>query len=107
MAEHRIVINGTPVDFTCENWRFKTNLAKGHSHGASPAPGSVFAQPLVSHQGYTLWLEHVIEKNSGAECFWLMWYEAGGSPTIPASSVLDASEIKEMTSRLASFIQVP
>jgi hypothetical protein len=100
---HRI--NGAA--YTCENLRYGTNTGKGYAHGPSQASGSVFAQPLVIHNGYSLWLEHVTEKATSAETFWLMWYDPNGSPTIPLSGVFDAPDIQEMASRLAAFIQVP
>jgi hypothetical protein len=102
-ARHRI--NGT-VDYTCENVGYVTNVSKGYVHGRGQARGSVFRQSLIRHGGYSLWLEHVTEKASGADTFWLMWYH-GGIPTIPLSGVLDASDIQTMAGRLASFIQVP
>jgi hypothetical protein len=36
-----------------------------------------------------------------------MWHDQNGDPTIPLSGVFDAADIREMSSRLASFIQVP
>jgi hypothetical protein len=97
-------INGMP--YTCENSRFMTNINKGHSHGPHAAGGSVFPTPLISH-GYSLWLEHVLDKNDSSEYFWLMWYDAKGTPTIPASGVFGKNELRDITRRLADFIQVP
>ena len=103
-ARHRV--NGT-IPYTCENAGYATNIAKGYPHGPGQAAGSVFDQALVGgHSGYSLWLEYVTEKATGADTFWLMWYD-GGTPTIPLSGVFDASDIQTMASRLASFIKVP
>jgi hypothetical protein len=98
--------NGSPLNFTCENGRFKTNLEKGVSHGPSQAMGSVFPTPLVlvSHSSYTLWLEHVVEKETGDECYWLMWYDASGKPTIPMSGIFHKDQLADMTRQLASFV---
>lgn len=96
--------------FTCSNRRFYTNTAKGKRHGRGRAAGSVFGQPLVSSNGYTLWLEHVIERvkgrAQGKETFWLMWYDPDGSPTIPMSGVISVDQVKEMASRLSTFIDL-
>ena len=81
-ARHRI--NGT-VPYTCENAGYKTNITKGSPHGLNQVRGSVFDHELVAHGSYTLWLEHVTHKASGAETFWLMWYDSG-IPTIPLRS---------------------
>lgn len=60
-------VNGNP--FTCENKRFKTNVAKGYAHGQAAAKGSVFPTALISGSGYSLWLEHVVDKEEESE--WL------------------------------------
>ena len=91
--------------FTCSNRNYQTNITKGKRHGSGQAKGSVFDQPLVSNH-YTLWLEYVTEKNSDQERFWLMWYDADGSPTIPLSGVLSASQLKDMSGRLTDFIRL-
>ena len=97
-------LNGIP--FTCSNRRFHTNADKGKPHGSGQTRGSVFDLPLVSSNGYTLWLEYVIDKTNASETFWLMWYDSAGSPTIPLSSVISADQMKDMTSRLADFIKL-
>jgi hypothetical protein len=100
-------LNG--IAYTCRNRRYQTNIGRNgsHPHGAGQAMGSVFPHWLVNHNGYSLWLEHVFEPTTGAEWFWLMWYDPNGDPTIPLSGVFDAADIQEMVGRLASFIQVP
>ncbi|HUZ72960.1 MAG TPA: hypothetical protein VMU87_08235 [Stellaceae bacterium] len=102
-TDHRIDQNGQRLNFTCENRRYLTDINKGKPHGAGFAKGSVFDSSLITHGSYTLWLEHVLEKGTGAETYWLMWYD-GGRPTIPLSGVLDKSEIQEMSRQLASFV---
>ncbi len=93
--------------FTCGNYRFETDTLKGHPHGTDQSPGSVFEQPLIEHDGYSLWLEHVRGKRGDSDCYWLMWYDLEGSPTIPLSGVFDASDIQTLAARLAAFILVP
>jgi hypothetical protein len=93
-------------EFTCSNSRFHTDITKGKRHGARKSRGSVFPEPLENSNGYTLWLEHVIDKRNATETFWLMWYDPNGSPTIAESSVIPADRIKEMVSRLAGFIDL-
>jgi len=74
----------------CHNRRFRTNTEKGHAHAPySNTRGSVFQEPLIESNGYTLWLEHVIEHESEDDDFyWLMWYDESGRCTIRASGVL-------------------
>jgi len=47
-----------------------------HRHGERArqrnGAGSVFPNPLINHGGYTLWLEHVVEKGGGTDLFRLM-----------------------------------
>ena len=93
--------------FTCANSRFQTNTRKPFPHGEGVAGGSVFEKPLAkTEQGDSLWLEHVLAKD-GAEAFWLMWYDQDGNPTIPLSGVMSADEVREMSSRLARFMELP
>ena len=105
--DHRIEQNGQRVDYTCENRRFRTDIAKGQSHGQHPTRGSVFAEPLAGGQGpdeYSLWLEHVISTDDpDDECYWLMWY-CNGSPTIPLSGILHRDDIANMQRLFAAFI---
>ena len=103
--DRRCVISGQLVNFTCENVRFKTNVAKGQSHGSSAALGSVFSQPLVSYAGGTLWLEHVVDKEDPREpYYWLMHYDSSGMPTIPLSAVINKTDLQHMASLMASLI---
>lgn len=102
MSDHRITEpDGSKIDYTCENRRFKTNRNKGYSHGSKgEAKGSVLQGPLHDGGSYSLWIEHVIEKGSDSQVFWLMWYNEG-VPTIPASGVLDAEDLDKIISNLA------
>lgn len=99
--DHRIARpDGEKIDYTCENRRYKTNVEKGYPHGREGrARGSVTPEPLHDGGSYSLWLEHVIEKNTGKKVFWLMWYRQG-KPTIPASGILDADDLGEMIQNL-------
>jgi hypothetical protein len=42
----------------------------------------------------------VIEKKTGREVFWLMWYN-DGAPTIPASGVFNADNLDTIVGNLA------
>ena len=97
--------NGARIPFSCENWRFHTNLNKGIAHGtAAPTLGSVLPTALISHGGFSLWLEHVSEKGGSLDLYWLMWYDdKDGKPTIPASSVFSKDELKTMVGQLMEF----
>src|SRR2546426_8706655 len=103
--DHRLTTPaGGRIDFSCDNYGYRTNVNKGVAHGTSPTRGSVFPTPLVNHSGFTLWLEHVEEKGSGQEVYWLMWYDGNGVPTIPMSGIFDRNELAEMSRQLAQFI---
>ena len=94
-------INNTP--YTCENKRFKTNIVRGKPHGSAAVLGSVFPQALINN-GYSLWIEHIIDKNDNSEGFWLMWYDANGAPTIPLSGAMWPNELREMIAQLSKFV---
>ncbi|MBU4273660.1 MAG: hypothetical protein KKA28_17500 [Planctomycetes bacterium] len=97
--------NGARIPYTCENQAFTTNVGKGHAHGTlSPTRGSVFANPLISAGGYSLWLEHVLEKTTHQKFYWLMWYDPKGIPTIPLSGVFTKDDLRQMMSQLADFV---
>ena len=99
-------LNGIP--FTCENRRFATNTTMGFPHGAGRALGSVIADPLISaasNGGYSLWIEYLTDAHETMttnDCFWLMWYDAAGRPTIPASGVFDKKGLAEMIAALTT-----
>lgn len=96
--------NGQRLDDSCENGRFLTNIhiRKGKRHGECSTKGSVFNNALILSDGFSLWLEHVIDKkNSTApECYWLMWYDSNGQPTFPGSSVFGKEQLSEMVQRV-------
>jgi hypothetical protein len=105
MPEHRITQHGRPLDYTCNNAKFKTNIAKGEPHGNCPTGGSVFNKPLVVYQGGSLWLEHVQEHENPDEPFyWLMHYDHTGYPTIPLSGVMGKDDLQEMARLMASLV---
>jgi len=91
------------VAFTNENSRFRTNTAKGYPHGLGQPAGSVFPDPLFD-EGFSLWLEHVIERATGRESYWLMWYDENGRPTIKVSGVMSRDDLKILAQKL---IEVP
>jgi hypothetical protein len=94
--DHRIERNGERLDCTCENWGYKTNIDVGRAHGSCDNLGSVFQGPLADRNGYSLWLEHVIDKRDPSEeCYWLMWRQ-DGKPAIPLSGILTRRDIEEM-----------
>jgi len=94
-VKDRIHINNLPLNYTCENRRFQTNIDKGFAHGRGNAKGSVLENALFSDDknGYSMWLEHVIEKETDWEVYWLMWYDKHGTPTIPASSIFSKDDL--------------
>ena len=97
--------NGNPIPFTCRNRRFQTDISMGNPHGtAGQAPGNVLSAPLITSNGYTLWLEHVLQPSTAAREYWLMWYDPVGNPTIPMSGVFSRNELSEMLARLADFV---
>ena len=96
---------GNPIAFSCENSRFRTNLAKGETHGGQRrVRGSVFPGALIERGGFSLWLEHVEEIETSEEYYWLMWYDAQGRPTIPMSGVFDRSDLAGMLGQLGRFV---
>jgi hypothetical protein len=58
----------------------------------------------MSSNGWSLWLEHVIDKQNGNEMFWLMWYDPSGKPMIPMSGVFSRNDFEQMVGRLARFV---
>jgi hypothetical protein len=42
MRDHRIVQAAQPISYTCQNYRYETNIRKGQRHGTSSTLGSVF-----------------------------------------------------------------
>jgi hypothetical protein len=102
---HRLELNGQRLSYTCANARFRTNIKKGSPHRSdSGHRGSVFSEPLAQSDGYSLWLEHVIDHRSSDEYYWLMWYDPAGLPTIPLSGILSRDEVANMQRLFASFI---
>ena len=100
--DHRIEQGGKRVNCTCENARYRTDISKGCSHtGHSKYRGSVLDTALVDRNGYSLWLEHVIEIKNNTEWYWLMWYQ-DGLPTIPMSSVFDEKDKDNMVRLLTT-----
>ena len=106
--DHRILADGSRVDFSCENYRFRTSIARGMPHGQCPTGGSVTGEPLIqTSDGFTLWLEHVESADAGEDgnqLYWLMWYDQNGIPTIPLSSIFDRDQLTEMLRQLLRFI---
>src|SRR5438270_3352648 len=102
--DHRILHNRQRLDYTCTNRRFRTDINKGERHGQhSRNRGSVFDRPLADHDGYSLWMEHVIDE-SGHEYYWLMWYDPAGKPTIPLSGILSREDIANIQRLFVNFI---
>jgi hypothetical protein len=100
MQDHRILEEATRLDFTCDNKGYQTNIKHGLPHSPhSQVLGNALKQPLVDRDGYTLWLEHVIQKTDGQNCYWFMWY-LNGKPTIPLSGVFADAELKQIAQLL-------
>ena len=88
--DHRITQGGVTLNFSCYNYAFRTDIGMGNPHSTyATTRGSVTGQPLVrTIEGATLWLEHVEEvKNPTQKCYWLMWYDPTGIPTIPMNPI--------------------
>jgi hypothetical protein len=104
--DHRIVgPDEARIAFSCENRRFMTNITKGEPHSPySSTLGNVLDTPLIDYGDYSLWLEHVTEKESGEEIYWLMWYDEQGCPTIPLSGVFGRGDLETMVGRLTRFV---
>jgi len=97
----RIGAPGNPVEFSCRNKRFQTNIDRGFAHRPSQTRGSAIPDPLVENNGWTLWLEYVSEpEDPAATWFWLMWYNSDGVPTIPLSGVFDRGHLANMIRQL-------
>ena len=103
-SDKRITLAGQPVSFTCQNYRYRTDISKGFSSGVRTSKGSVFEMPLAQNsESASLWLEHVTN-DSGDTHYWFMWYDAEGKPTIPMSGILDRENIADMSRLLATFM---
>lgn len=99
--DHRIIANGRRINFSCQNKRFRTDVLRGFRHRPSATRGSVVPNPLIRSDGFSLWLEHLVEfQPSGADWYWLMWYAPDGRPTIPLSGVFKRSELAGMVEQL-------
>lgn len=96
--------------FTCSNARYRTDTFRGYPHGPDQAGGSVFPAAVFRDQdGYTLWLEYVMDSQGAAEFqaepswLWLMWYDPMGEPTISQSATFDLAMLREIVSRSLRF----
>jgi hypothetical protein len=104
-GDHRIrSSDGHSIPFTCENRRYATDLTEGLSHGPnSEARGSVLEAPLFDFGAASIWLEHVVERTTGEKCYWLMWYDADGRPTIPLSGVFGRQDLERAAQALRTL----
>ncbi|MHB1959443.1 MAG: hypothetical protein ACYCO5_10480 [Acidobacteriaceae bacterium] len=99
-SDHRISADRGPVSYTCENWRYRTDTTAGFPHGRRRARGSVLSDPLLMDGQYSLWLEHVMNKENGdRDLFWLIWYK-DGIPEITGSGVFHREDIKRLAQGL-------
>jgi hypothetical protein len=97
----RIGAPNNPVDFSCRNRKFQTNIERGFADTPSQTRGSAIPAPLVQNNGWTLWLEYVSElEDPDTTWFWLMWYAPDGLPTIPLSGVFDRNHLADMIRQL-------
>lgn len=104
MNDHRIIHSGIALDFTCENRRFKTDTTQGFEHYAGHGyKGSVTELPLYDDGEYSLWLEHVVDKINGNNCYWFMWYNDSGISTIPLSSVMDKNDLSKVIDNICKI----
>lgn len=97
--------NGSNLDFTTENSRFKTDIAKGYSHITGQAHlGSVTVDPIYEDDDGYLFLEHVIEKSNGNSCFWFMWYDENGNNKVNSvSAVIGETDILEVIKNISKI----
>ncbi len=103
--EHRIESRGRYLDYTCTNWSYSTNTEIGYAHGGRRrARGSVLPEPLTADGSYSLWLEHVVDKNGDDSLYWLMWYK-DGVPQIPASGIFRRNGIKDIVKALLDVLE--
>jgi len=104
MKDHRMLDqNDRPIDFTCQNAKYETNINKGEPHGQGQALGSVFPQSLIGKEESSLWLEHVVNRETREELYWLMWYKKV-VPAIPLSSVFTKSDLEVFAQQMARFV---
>ncbi len=101
--------DGAP--WTMRNRLFETDVSNGHPHRSasrtySDERGCVFDGPLYeADDGGTLWLEHVLDRNTGTRAgYWLMWYKPDGYPITVASSVLGRDQVAEIARRLSTLL---
>jgi len=94
--------NRNYMPFTCENGRFKTDTSKGYPHGIGLPMGSVTPSPIWD-DGETLYLEHVIDKQNGNNCFWFMWYDEYGNNKINVSAVFGEGDILEIIKNISKI----
>ncbi len=108
MTDARIIdqVTRQPINFTCENARFMTDRSQGHPHGPHTASGSVYPAAILGPPAnqWSLWLEHIVEKQSRIQLFWLMWYDPTGKPMIPMSGVFSRADFEQMVGRLARLV---
>lgn len=104
-SDHRIrAADGQVIPFTCENRRYMTDVTAGLPHAPNgEALGSVLEGSLFDFGNASIWLEHVIERATGEKCYWLMWYDSDGRPTIPLSGVFDHGDIERAAQALRSL----
>jgi len=103
--DYRIISNGSRLPYSCENARFMTNIEKGNTHNPrSQTKGNVLEVPLLNDDEASLWLEHVIDKNTDEELYWLMWYNTSGFPLITMSSVFNKTQLESMVGNLTRFV---
>lgn len=104
-ADHRIpAADGRRLPFTCMNKRYMTDVTAGFPHAPrGEARGSVIEGPLFDYEDASIWLEHVVDRETGETCYWLMWYNTDGRPTIPLSGVFGRSEIERATEALRTL----
>ncbi|MGH8066348.1 MAG: hypothetical protein ACRERE_14150 [Candidatus Entotheonellia bacterium] len=98
--------NGNAIPFSCQNRGFLTKIHKGFPHQPHiQTLGSVLDEALIDDGNYSLWLEHVVTRNSHEEVYWLMWYRnSEGVPTIPLSGIFGRDDLEKMVGRLTRFV---
>lgn len=100
MPGKRIEVNNHPIDFTCKNAQFQTDIS---SPVNSIYPGSVTPMPIYDDGGGQILLLEKVVHNNGKKCFWFMWYYDNGIPILPMSGVIDADDIAEVIRNISKI----
>jgi hypothetical protein len=95
--------DGNKLNFTCQNSKYKTDINKGLEHEKGGSKGSVTSEALFKSEGYSLWLEYVVNVHDEDEqCYWFMYYK-DGLPIMPMSAVIDEETITKVINNISNI----